>query len=103
MTLTRLIFLGPPGAGKGTQAKLIAELQNIPHISTGEMLRQAIEEKTTLGIAAQGYLDRGELVRGELVQEMVRERLNKPDAQTGWILDGFPRTITQAIFWRNCF
>jgi adenylate kinase len=98
VTLTRLIFLGPPGAGKGTQAKLIAELQNIPHISTGEMLRQAIEEKTTLGIAAQGYLDRGELVRGELVQEMVRERLNKPDAQTGWILDGFPRTITQAIF-----
>lgn len=98
MTLTRLIFLGPPGAGKGTQAKFIAQLQNIPHISTGEMLRQAIEEKTALGIQAQDYLDQGELVPNELVQEMVKERLNKPDAQTGWILDGFPRTIPQATF-----
>ena len=96
--MTRLIFLGPPGAGKGTQAKALAEHWNIPHISTGEILRQGLQEQTALGIKAQSYMDRGELVPDILVQEMVQERLNQPDAQHGWILDGFPRTVNQAVF-----
>jgi adenylate kinase len=96
--VTRLIFLGPPGAGKGTQAKALAEHWNIPHISTGEILRQGLQEQTPLGIKAQSYMDRGELVPDILVQEMVQERLNQPDAQHGWILDGFPRTVNQAVF-----
>ncbi|MBW4670770.1 MAG: adenylate kinase [Cyanomargarita calcarea GSE-NOS-MK-12-04C] len=96
--MTRLIFLGPPGAGKGTQAKALAEHLNIPHISTGEILRQALQDQTPLGIKAQSYMDRGELVPDILVQEMVQERLNQPDAQHGWILDGFPRTVNQAVF-----
>lgn len=98
MTLTRLIFLGPPGAGKGTQAKCLADFQNIPHISTGDILRQAIAEKTPLGIQAQNYMDRGELVPDQLVQDLVQNRLKQPDAKLGWILDGFPRKVTQAAF-----
>ncbi len=98
MTLTRLIFLGPPGAGKGTQSKHLAEVQKIPHISTGDILRQAILDRTPLGIQAQGYMDRGELVPDELVQDLVEQRLKQPDAQIGWILDGFPRKVTQAVF-----
>jgi adenylate kinase len=98
VTLTRLIFLGPPGAGKGTQSKLLAEFQKIPHISTGDILRQAILDQTPLGIKAQNYMDKGELVPDELVQDLVQERLNQPDAQNGWILDGFPRKVTQAVF-----
>lgn len=96
--MTRLIFLGAPGAGKGTQAHKLAELRNIPHISTGDMLRQARRERTPLGIQAQSYIDRGELVPDELVQEMVQERLSQPDAQSGWILDGFPRNEAQVDF-----
>jgi adenylate kinase len=96
--VTRLIFLGPPGAGKGTQAKALAEHWNIPHISTGEILRQGLQDQTPLGIKAQSYMDRGELVPDVLVQEMVQERLNQPDTQHGWILDGFPRTVNQAVF-----
>lgn len=98
MTLTRLIFLGPPGAGKGTQSKLLAEFQKIPHISTGDILRQAILDQTPLGIKAQNYMDKGELVPDDLVQDLVQERLKQPDAQNGWILDGFPRKVTQAVF-----
>ncbi|MBD2569201.1 adenylate kinase [Anabaena lutea] len=96
--MTRLIFLGPPGAGKGTQAITLAEFLRIPHISTGDILRQAIKDQTPLGIKAQSYMDAGELVPDQLVQDLVEERLNQPDTKTGWILDGFPRKVTQAAF-----
>jgi adenylate kinase len=96
--VTRLIFLGPPGAGKGTQAKTLANHCDIPHISTGDILRQALKDQTPLGIKAQNYMDRGELVPDQLVEEMVEERLAKPDTKSGWILDGFPRTVKQAAF-----
>ncbi|MEJ1929030.1 adenylate kinase [Nostoc sp. NIES-2111] len=96
--MTRLIFLGPPGAGKGTQAQILAQHLNIPHISTGDILRQAMKEQTPLGIKAQGYVNSGELVPDQLVQDLVKERLGQVDAQSGWILDGFPRKVTQAAF-----
>ncbi|NJL61880.1 MAG: adenylate kinase [Methylacidiphilales bacterium] len=96
--MTRLIFLGPPGAGKGTQAKALADHWQIPHISTGDILRQALKEQTPLGIKAQSYMDKGELVPDHLVQAMVEERLKQPDTEPGWILDGFPRTVQQASF-----
>ena len=96
--MTRLIFLGPPGAGKGTQAQTLAAFLQIPHISTGDILRQAIQDKTNLGIQAQSFMDKGELVPDKLVEDMVKERLKQPDAQIGWILDGFPRKVTQAEF-----
>lgn len=96
--MTRLIFLGPPGAGKGTQAKALADHLQIPHISTGDILRQALKDQTPLGVKAQGYMDKGELVPDQLVQDMVEERLSQPDAIAGWILDGFPRTVVQASF-----
>ncbi len=96
--MTRLIFLGPPGAGKGTQAKALADHWQIPHISTGDILRQALKEQTPLGIKAQSYMDKGELVPDHLVQDMVEERLKQPDTTSGWILDGFPRTVQQASF-----
>ncbi|AFY43198.1 adenylate kinase [Nostoc sp. PCC 7107] len=96
--MTRLIFLGPPGAGKGTQAQVLAEYLQIPHISTGEILRQAMKEQTPLGIKAQSYVDSGELVPDQLVQDLVEERLAQSDAKSGWILDGFPRKVTQAAF-----
>ncbi|MEY3866157.1 MAG: adenylate kinase [Microcoleaceae cyanobacterium] len=94
----QLIFVGPPGAGKGTQALIIAEFFHIPHISTGDILRAAVSEKTPLGEKAQSYMDRGELVPDQLLVEIVEERLKNPDAQDGWILDGFPRTVPQAEF-----
>ncbi len=96
--MTRLIFLGPPGAGKGTQAKSLAEFLKIPHISTGDILRQAIKDQTELGVKAQSYMDKGDLVPDKLVEDMVKERLDQADAQIGWILDGFPRTVDQANF-----
>jgi adenylate kinase len=96
--VTRLIFLGPPGAGKGTQAKTLAEHQGIPHISTGDILRAALKDETPLGLKAKSYMDKGELVPDLLVQEMVEERLGLPDTSSGWILDGFPRTVKQAEF-----
>ncbi|MEH1834571.1 MAG: adenylate kinase [Nostoc sp.] len=96
--MTRLIFLGPPGAGKGTQAKTLADHWHVPHVSTGDILRQALEKQTRLGIKAQSYMDKGELVPDILVQEMVQERLSQLDAKPGWILDGFPRTVKQAVF-----
>jgi adenylate kinase len=96
--VTRLIFLGPPGAGKGTQAKELADHLQIPHISTGDILRQALKDQTPLGIKAQSYMDKGELVPDHLVQEMVEERFKQPDTEPGWILDGFPRTVPQASF-----
>jgi adenylate kinase len=94
----QLIFMGPPGAGKGTQAQLLAALWKIPHISTGDILRACVVAKTDLGQKAQSYMDRGELVPDELLIDIVQERMNQPDAKSGWILDGFPRTVTQAAF-----
>lgn len=96
--MARLIFLGPPGAGKGTQASLLAQHCEIPHISTGEILRAAVAHQTELGVKAQGYMDRGELVPDQLIVDLVHERLLQPDAASGWILDGFPRTVSQAKF-----
>ncbi|MBZ8179695.1 adenylate kinase [Oscillatoria salina IIICB1] len=96
--VTRLIFLGAPGAGKGTQAGRLASSLEIPHISTGEILRNAIKENTLLGQKAQKYVDAGELVPDELILDLIRERLSQSDAREGWILDGFPRNVTQAEF-----
>lgn len=96
--MTRLIFLGPPGAGKGTQAQTLAHQCNIPHISTGEILRGAMRERSPLGIKAQGYVERGELVPDQLVLDLVEERLSQSDSQSGWILDGFPRNVSQASY-----
>jgi len=91
-----LVLLGAPGAGKGTQAKFIAKKYNTPHISTGDMLRAAIADKTMLGIKAKGYMDKGELVPDEVVVGIVKERLLEEDCKMGFILDGFPRTVFQA-------
>ncbi|MBM0741725.1 adenylate kinase [Phormidium sp. CLA17] len=96
--MPRLIFLGAPGAGKGTQAKLTADLCSIPHISTGDILRAAVANQTPLGIQAKSYMDRGDLVPDQLVVALIQERLNNADAQDGWILDGFPRNVLQAEF-----
>ena len=96
--MKRLIFLGPPGAGKGTQAQVLSELFSIPHISTGDILRAAVKEQTTLGQRAQGYMDKGELVPDELILDLIRERLSQSDTSNGWILDGFPRNVSQAEF-----
>ncbi|MGK7879124.1 MAG: adenylate kinase [Crocosphaera sp.] len=93
-----LIFLGPPGSGKGTQAQELSTELNIPHISTGEMLREAISKKTPLGQKAQDYVDKGELVPDDLLLGLIEERLKEEDAQKGWILDGFPRNVAQAEF-----
>ena len=94
--MTRLIFLGAPGAGKGTQAKVLAESHNIPHISTGDILRQAVADRSPLGLLAKSYMDRGELVPDSLIMGLIKDRLGQADAQNGWILDGFPRNLSQA-------
>ncbi len=92
----QLIFLGPPGAGKGTQASFLAERRQIPHISTGDILRDAIAGKTALGIQAQNHVEAGELVPDLLIMALMRERFGQSDMVRGWILDGFPRTLPQA-------
>lgn len=97
MSLNRaLIFLGPPGAGKGTQAKQIAERFHVPHLSTGDMLREAVARGTELGKLAKPIMERGELVPDDIIMGMVEERLTRPDSLNGFIFDGFPRTIPQA-------
>ena len=96
----RLILLGPPGAGKGTQAGFIAERFRIPQISTGDMLRAAVKAGTSLAIAAKG-MDAGKLVPDDIVIGLVTERLKNPDCSNGYLLDGFPRTIAQAEAMRN--
>jgi len=96
MTARRLVLLGPPGAGKGTQAKRLVAKLGIPQISTGEMLRAAVAAETEIGRQAKVLMDRGELVPDEVVIEVAKERLGQPDAQRGFILDGFPRTTAQA-------
>ena len=92
----RLILLGPPGAGKGTQAKILVEAFGIPQLSTGDILRSAIAAKTPLGLEAKAIVDRGDLVSDAIVNGIVSERLDAEDCRPGFILDGFPRTIAQA-------
>ena len=92
----RLILLGAPGVGKGTQAQFITEAYGIPQISTGDMLRQAIAAETPLGLEVKGVMDRGELVTDEIIVNLVKERLAQPDCEKGFLFDGFPRTIPQA-------
>ena len=96
--MARLIFLGPPGAGKGTQAQILAQDRQIPHISTGDILRAAVTRQTSLGKQAKGYMDRGELVPDTLILELIQDRLSNDDTVNGWILDGFPRNVNQAAF-----
>lgn len=92
----RLILLGPPGVGKGTQAKILVEKHGIPQLSTGDILRAAIAGGTPLGLAAKAVMDRGDLVSDEIVNGIVSERLDHEDCKPGFVLDGFPRTIPQA-------
>ncbi len=92
----RLVLLGPPGSGKGTQAKLLQERLKIAHISTGDLLRAAVAANTPLGQIAKATMDAGELVSDELVLELLEERLSEPDVANGYILDGYPRNLAQA-------
>lgn len=94
--MLNVILLGPPGAGKGTQAELLTEKFKLPHISTGDIFRAAVKTGTPLGKKAQEYLDQGELVPDDIVVGIVDDRLQQPDCQAGFLLDGFPRTIPQA-------
>jgi len=92
----RLILLGPPGAGKGTQAKMLKEKFQIPQISTGDILRQAVKDNTELGVRAKTFMDVGQLVPDDVVIGLIKERIRQRDCKTGFILDGFPRNIAQA-------
>lgn len=92
----RLVLLGPPGAGKGTQSKLLEDKFGIPTVSTGDILRRAVHSGTALGRRAKSYMDRGELVPDDLITEIVEDRLKADDCRTGFLLDGFPRTIEQS-------
>lgn len=92
----RLVILGPPGAGKGTQAELLSDALGIPHISTGDLFRANISQGTAVGVEAKRYLDAGDLVPSEITVDMVRARVAEPDAARGFILDGFPRSTDQA-------
>ena len=91
-----MVFLGPPGAGKGTQARELAQEWGVPHIATGDMLREAVAAGTPLGQDAKRYMDQGALVPDDVIVGLIAERLGKPDAKRGFLLDGFPRTIPQA-------
>ena len=93
-----VIFLGPPGSGKGTQAKVLAGRFAIPHLSTGDMLREHVANATVLGLKAKPIMERGDLVPDSLVLKMVRERIERPDCQHGFVFDGFPRTVAQAKY-----
>jgi adenylate kinase len=93
----RLVFLGPPGAGKGTQAARLARHLGIPHIATGDIFRQAVEAGTPVGRRVKEVMDRGELVSDEMTNEVVRERMAQEDVQKGFVLDGYPRNVSQAL------
>ena len=93
--MTRLLLIGPPGAGKGTQAALLAQRFSIPAISTGDIFRYNVKNETPLGVEAKGYMDRGEYVPDSLTNALVRDRLRQEDAQSGFLLDGYPRTSDQ--------
>lgn len=92
----KIIFFGAPGAGKGTQADIVSQKLHIPTISTGAIIREAIKEETPMGLAAKSYIERGELAPDEVVIGIIKERLSQSDCESGYILDGFPRTIPQA-------
>ncbi|MFA5094346.1 MAG: adenylate kinase [Candidatus Omnitrophota bacterium] len=92
----KLVLLGPPGAGKGTQAKVLSKEYGIPHISTGDILRESVKAQTPIGLKAKGYMEKGELVPDDIVIEMVAQRVAKEDCKNGFMLDGFPRTAAQA-------
>ena len=94
---TFIVLLGPPGAGKGTQAEVISREMNLAHISSGDLFRENLKNQTELGKTAQGYMNRGELVPDDVTIAMVRERLSRPDCKEGALLDGFPRTPAQAV------
>lgn len=97
----RIVFLGPPGSGKGTQAKLLGKRFGVPAISTGDMLREAVRRETALGRRAKSIMEAGELVPDDVVIGLIRERIGSPDVAGGFLLDGFPRTIAQAQVFRR--
>jgi adenylate kinase len=101
MTVSRILLLGPPGAGKGTQATRLSAELGVPHISTGDIFRANVGQGTPLGRKAQEYMDTGDLVPDDITNEMVRDRLREPDAADGFLLDGFPRTVAQAEVLRS--
>jgi adenylate kinase len=90
-----VVMLGPPGAGKGTQADILSEEMDLPHVASGDLFRRALEEKTDVGLMAKDYMDRGELVPDEITVKMILERVNQPDCTLGCVFDGFPRTLAQ--------
>jgi adenylate kinase len=92
----RIVFIGPPGAGKGTQAERMIETYRLAHLSTGDMLRAARDARTEVGIKAEGYMSTGQLVPDDIIVAIIRDRLEQPDCRAGYLLDGFPRTIAQA-------
>ncbi|RZN37021.1 MAG: adenylate kinase [Methanophagales archaeon ANME-1-THS] len=92
----QIVLFGPPGSGKGTQAKRLAERYGIPHISTGDILREHLKRKTKLGLEARAYMDRGALVPDDILIGLIKDRLSQPDCASGFILDGYPRTVPQA-------
>lgn len=94
--MMRIVLLGPPGSGKGTQATAVKERWGLPHIASGDLLRAHVKDDTELGRRARPYMDRGDLVPDSLIIDMMAERLSQPDAQQGYVLDGFPRTVAQA-------
>jgi len=91
-----IIILGAPGAGKGTQADILSQEMNLPHIASGDLFRQALEERTEVGLLAKSYMDKGELVPDEIAIKLILERINQPDCVSGCLFDGFPRTLHQA-------
>jgi adenylate kinase len=91
-----IVLLGPPGAGKGTQAKMVSGKLKLPHISSGDIFRENLKEKTELGIVAKGYIHQGQLVPDDITIAMIKDRLTRPDCQDGALMDGFPRTVAQA-------
>jgi adenylate kinase len=97
VTHRNIVLLGPPGAGKGTQASLLVKRLHVPHISTGNLLRDAIQQQTAIGLSVKSLIESGQLISDEIVVDLVAERLGRQDAESGFILDGFPRTVPQAL------